>query len=94
MKIRNFNIYLVLINLIGIIVSIIWGILNDKGGAGFGYIIIGFTFTGGLSFLFILYGIKKLKNKLIQTISSMLIILFVLILNFLEVLMLNQLSLF
>jgi hypothetical protein len=51
-----------LVNILGIIISFLYGVSNDEGGAGFGYIIIGLAGTGIISVILFLLNLILLKG--------------------------------
>jgi len=64
---RDWVLYSALMNIIGIILSMVNGILNDNGGNAIGYIFAGLGITGLLTTSILLIGLLLDGRKLLES---------------------------
>lgn len=91
MSTKLYSSYLIIFNIAGIAVSLLIAIENDKGGIGFGYLIISLSFVGFLSISSIVISMLLYKSKFFSELSGCLYPVIVAI-NIVELLLLGFLS--
>ena len=94
MSIRNYNLLLLFGHLIGAIIAFIYGVINDQGGVGFGYIIVGLSIIGLLSLIFIIFGIFKFKLFIKIDGPKTIIPIIIFLISIWEIFLLRYLSIF